>query len=265
MSKDILRIVQLSDVHLMEKEEESLLGVNTGESFTAVVDLVKADKNRPEFMLLSGDLGQDTSDAVYLRLAEMVKDLGMPVYYVPGNHDDVEVMAKVYPRHNLTHHRHIVLKHWHLILLNSQKPGAVEGHLDHTQLSFLQHCLQMYPEHYAIVVMHHPSFLVGSAWIDRYVLTNADDLWTILSNFPKVRAVLCGHVHQECEGDKKGIHYYSVPSTCFQFKKNSVEFAIENIPPGYRWIDLSPDGKIKTGITRCAHYVGKFEPDARGY
>jgi len=258
------RIVQISDIHLYGEQEKALLGVKTHDSFEAVIKLLKTDQ-KPDLIILSGDLSQDGSKASYLKIAEKMKEFTLPIYYVPGNHDNPKTLSETYPLENITHHRHIVLKDWHLILLNSQKVGAVEGFLDHSQLNFLQHCLQMYPEHYAIVVFHHHPVPVGSAWLDKLNLTNADALWPILKSFSKMHTILFGHIHQEHSGKKDGIQYFAVPSTSIQFKVKSEKFALEKLPPGYRWVDLYSDGVLKTGVRRAAEYVGEFDENAKGY
>lgn len=258
------RIVQLSDIHLFEEPQKGLLGVKTNDSFNAVIDLIKKEQ-KPDLILLSGDLSQDGSKASYLRIADQLKAFTVPTYYVLGNHDNAAVLNETYPLENITHHRHIVLKEWHIILLNSQKVGAVDGFLDQTQLNFLQHCLQMYPEHYAIIVFHHQPVPVGCAWLDKLGLTNADELWSIVKSFPKVHTILFGHIHQEYEGQKNGIQYFSTPATCIQFKRKQDDFGLEKLSPGYRWIELYSDGSLKTGVNRTADYVGIFDENAKGY
>lgn len=264
--KDIpVRVVQISDIHLFANKQEELLGVKTYDSFAAVIDLLKNDKKQPNLILLTGDLSQDYSDSSYIYVADFLKDFSIPVYCAPGNHDDAKKMARLYPYENVTNQRHIILEHWHIILLDSQKPGSVKGHLDDTQIKFLRSCLESYPEHHALVVFHHQPEPVGSAWLDTYVISNATVFWNIVSYFPKMKTILFGHIHQEVEGSKNGITYYSVPSTCIQFKKNSDEFALEYLPPGYRWIDLYPDGHIQTAVSRVEKYIGNFDPSAKGY
>lgn len=264
MNGPAFRIVQISDIHLFEEPEKALLGIKTNESFDAVIKLLKADQ-KPDMLLLSGDLSQDGSIASYTRVATKLKEFAIPTYYVLGNHDEAKIINETYPLENISRQRHIVLKDWHIILLNSQNIGAVDGSLDAVQLTFMQHCLQMYPEHNAIIVFHHHPIPVGSVWLDRLGLTNANELWTLLKSFPKVHTILFGHVHQEHEGQKNGIQYFSAPSTCFQFKRKSDDFAIEKLSPGYRWIDLYSDGGLKTGVNRAPEYVGEFDESARGY
>lgn len=260
-----LRIVQISDIHLFADPGKALLGVKTQDSFQAVRDKVQADENAAQLIILSGDLSQDNSEASYLRLAEMMKPLRVPVYYVPGNHDDPNLMARLFPRDNILNDKQLIIDNWQIILLNSQKPGAVEGLLDTTQLAFLQNCLQSYPEHHAIIAFHHHPFHVGCAWLDNLGLTNADEFWQIVSRYPNVRTVLFGHVHQEHARVMNNIHCYSTPSTCFQFMRNQDHFGLEKLPPGYRWVDLLEDGRVNTGVARVPHYIGIFDENAKGY
>jgi Icc protein len=125
--------------------------------------------------------------------------------------------------------------------------------------------LEQYPDHYAVIAFHHQPIAIGSYWLDQLGLVNAVDFWETIAHFPKVKTVLFGHIHQQYEGENSGVLCYSAPSTCIQFKPNSDQFTLDNIPPGYRWIDLHPRGNITTGIKRLARYSGVFDPFAKGY
>ncbi|EKD71563.1 MAG: Ser/Thr protein phosphatase [uncultured bacterium] len=260
-----LRIVQISDTHLMSEKDGALLGVKTDDSFRSVVELLKQDKKKPDLILHSGDIAQDGSEKAYLRLATLLSELNVPIYCVPGNHDNPNIMANVYPQEMVSDNRHIVFKKWHLIMLNSQKPGAVEGFLDQTQLRFMQASLQLHPEHYAAIIFHHHPVLVNCCWLDKLGLINADEFWRVALHFSNIKGVFFGHVHQELEQAHNGIACFSAPSTCIQFKPRQEHFTLEKIPPGYRWIELYEDGSIQTGVVRAANYVGVFDPHAKGY
>ncbi len=266
MPRDVIRIVQITDMHLFSNTEDVLLGVNTYQSFQTVLDLLKLDETQPDLILLSGDLSQDHKKGAYEYIVEAIQSLGIPACYVPGNHDDIEVMNEVLSSSTqIMRLKHLLLDQWQLILLNSQKPKSVEGYLARTELDFLEDCLKQYPSHRAIVVFHHQPMLVGSPWLDSSRLQNADELWSILSRHPNSHTVLFGHVHQEFQSEKNGIPCFSTPSTCIQFKRNSVDFALEKLPPAYRWIDLYQNGELKTGISRAAHYIGFFDAESKGY
>lgn len=259
------RIVQLSDMHLFANQDHELLGVNTSASFHAVLDCLKSDLVQPSQIILSGDLSQDGKEGAYLNLVESVKPFHVPVYVVPGNHDDVRMMQQVLPRENVLVDKHILLDGWDIILLNSQKMGEVPGYLAAGELQYLQAALNAHPDRRALIVLHHPPVHVDCPWLDSLSLTNADQFWQVATQHPRVHAVLFGHIHQQYETLVHGIHCFGVPSTCVQFKRESPEFALDNIPPGYRWFDLYPDGKLATGICRLPNYVGRFELNPSAY
>jgi len=260
-----VNILQISDIHIYADKKAELLGVKTLDSFQGVTALIKKNNVNPDVIILSGDLSQDGTEASYLHIAEQLQEFNVPVYYVPGNHDDPKVLTRIFPRNNISSHKHVVLKSWQLILLNSQKIGAVEGFLDRSQLNFLQHCLQRYSEHHALVILHHPPVPVGSAWLDKIGLSNPKEFWDIAMRYPKLAAVAFGHVHQEFSQKVNGIQCYAVPATCVQFKTQQHDFALENLPPGYRLFELSDNGALQTSVYRCAEYVGKFLEQAQGY
>jgi len=259
-----VRIVQISDIHLFSKPGQTLLGVNTHESYDAAINLLKKDQ-KPDLIILSGDLSQDGSKESYIQVADKLKEFAVPTYCIPGNHDDDKRISEIYPLGHIILDKQIVFNDWQIILLDSHKDGAVEGFLKQTELEFMQQCLRMYPTHRAIVIFHHHPIFVGSAWLDRLGLTNADELWEILRAFPQMHTILFGHVHQVNEGIRHGIQYFSAPSTCIQFKRNSDEFALEKLAPGYRWIELHSDGNLKTEVRRAPAYIGYFDATAKGY
>jgi 3',5'-cyclic-AMP phosphodiesterase len=260
-----LRMIQISDIHLFADKDTALLGVKTQESFTAVIDLLQSEAGAIDLILLSGDLSQDGSDAAYSRIANLLKTFNVPIYYVPGNHDNTEVMSLIFTRETISNGNHIIFKNWHIILLNSRIPGKVEGVLDQSQLNYLQDCLQKYPKHHAIVVLHHQPVPVGSKWLDNLGLKNADDFWQLISHYHNVNTILFGHVHQAFEQEVHGVKCYSAPATCIQFKRKQDHFGLEKLPPGYRWVHLHEDGRLETGVQRVAEYVGIFDSHAKGY
>lgn len=260
-----LRVIQISDIHLFADQDKQLLGVPTRKSFHAVIDLLRNHTQQIDLIILSGDLSQDGSTETYAYIADTLKIFKVPTYWITGNHDNFEVMRKTYPRELIANQKHIVLKNWQLILLNSQKPGFVEGYLDTSQLQFLQECLQIHPDYFTAIFFHHHPVSIGCTWLEPLGLHNAKELWEIVARFPKIKAVFFGHIHQQFEQIVNDIPIFSTPSTCFQFKPKQVQFALEKIPPGYRWIDFHQSGYIKTAVERVSYYVGTFDEKATGY
>jgi len=261
----VLKLVQISDIHLLVDTNGELLGVKTQESLQAVIDLIKRQHKDLDLILLTGDLSQDGSTIAYQRLAQMFKVFNLPTYYVPGNHDDSEAMLMAYPHENILNEKQIVQDHWQIILLDSHLPRKVHGYLDEIQLGFLDTCLKQYPDHHALIVFHHQPMKIQCAWLDKLGLTNAEEFWEIVKRYPQVRHVLYGHIHQENQQTLHNVTCYALPSTCIQFKPKQDHFGLDNIPPGYRYIELHADGQLKTKVERVAHYIGKFDANAKGY
>jgi Icc protein len=55
-------------------------------------------------------------------------------------------------------------------------------------------------------------------------------------------------VHQNHATERNGVKLFSTPSTCAQFLPMSAGFAIDQRPPGYRWLELNADGTIATEV-----------------
>lgn len=265
MAEQPLRIVQITDTHLFSDTDHELLGVKTQASFQALIDLIKAQNPAPKFILLTGDLSQDGSETAYIRLADLLSQLKIPVFCIPGNHDDSNVMARVYPRGMFSLQKQVIHDPWQFILLDSHIHGKVAGNLDQAELDFMEDCLKEYPQHHSVLVFHHQPIPVGCLWLDRLGVKNSAELWEILKKYPQVETIIFGHVHQLHEGEKNNVKYYSTPSTCIQFKRNVEKFALEEIPPAYRIFDFFPNGEVKTSVHYVEHYVGRFDAHATGY
>ncbi len=265
MDEQTVNIVQISDIHLNANKEKNLLGVKTQESFQATIDHIKDNIKSIDFIIVTGDLSQDGSEEAYRRIVTMLDPFDVPVYTMPGNHDDADVMERVYPCGNLNRIKHIVLDNWQIILLDSHIQCQVEGFLADDQLSYMQKCLRAHPALHTIVSFHHQPVPVGSTWLDNLGVRNAEAFWSIAEKYPQIKYVIFGHVHQEFEQQVGEIRVYSSPSTCIQFMRKKPDFGLENLPPGYRVIKLHPDGRLETHVERIEKYIGYFDKDAKGY
>ncbi|BES69924.1 3',5'-cyclic-AMP phosphodiesterase [Marinobacter nanhaiticus D15-8W] len=259
-----LRILQLTDPHLMADPEGTLLGMNTRESLDAVIALAKREPHAPDLVIASGDIAQDSSETAYRVFQEKMSVYSCPVIWFPGNHDDVEVMHEVIAGTN-AEQRRLLVGGWQLIFLNSAVPGKVYGALSSGELSFLNDCLAEHPERPTLIAFHHHPVDVNCTWMSQIGLTNSDALMAVLEGQSQVRALLWGHIHQTWDGELNGMRLMATPSTCIQFAPGSNEFSIDGQAPGYRWIDLYPDGTLDTHVRRAEDYVFTVDLDSQGY
>jgi Icc protein len=249
-----LSIAQVTDMHLFANENQKLLGIPTMSSFQAVIERLQELQPELDLLLLTGDLSSDNRPESYEIVQNLLRPLQIPTYWIPGNHDCAIVMEQVLNLGLVSRRKSFERGNWNFILLNSSVPGYVHGYLSVKTLDWLDSQLKIIGNKPTLVALHHPPFLVNSDWLDSSSLQNPKELFAILDNYPQVKLVLCGHIHQEFHHQRHDIHYLSAPSTCFQFLPQSAHFALDQQPPGFRQLKLYPDGVWETWVERVPFF-----------
>jgi Icc protein len=259
-----LRIAQITDIHLFADPNQCLLGLQTTASFQPILQQLEALDPQPDLLLLTGDLSQDSTTASYEMLSAWLTPLGIPTYWVPGNHDCPTTMAQVLNQAPFFSEKSFRLGEWQFLLLSSYVPGCVHGYISPEDLDWLDQQLTTAAAFPTLLAFHHPPFLVGSTWMNDIGLLNAEELFAVCDRHPQIKLVLFGHIHQEFHCSRNGIHYLGTPSTCIQFKPKSAKFSLDEQQPGFRQIALYPDGSWNTQVQRIA-YLGQPDLAAIGY
>lgn len=259
-----LRVLQLTDPHLMADPAGALLGVNTRDSLDAVIASALADDIAPDLILATGDLAQDGSEQAYRVFQDKIRVFNCPSLWLAGNHDNLRNLAAVIAGTSAAD-RHRVLGGWQFVQLNSSVPGQVHGELDEQELAFLETALSRYPDHPAVVTLHHHPVDIGSDWMERIGLRNRDAFWRVIDRFAQVRLVLWGHIHQELDRERKGVRLLATPSTCVQFATASPNFSVEARAPGYRWLTLHDNGDLNTVVGRAVDFRYELDTTSTGY
>ena len=135
-------------------------------------------------------------------------------------------------------------------MLNSFLPNTHAGSLENNELEYLDEQLNIHKNKFALICLHHPPVSINSPWMDRMGLQNPEDLFAVIDKYPRVRAVLWGHIHQEFNSMRKGVQLMAAPSTCVQFVPESDCYNKDNKEAGYRYLKLYLTGEIKTIVTR---------------
>src|SRR5690606_17790583 len=90
-----IEVLHITDSHLTRDASGALLGVNTRDSLNAVLELIRKDDVRPDFLIASGDLAQDGSVEAYRYFEQSIAGWECPKSWFPGNHDNRANMAQV--------------------------------------------------------------------------------------------------------------------------------------------------------------------------
>ncbi len=246
-----LRVIQLTDIHLFATSDQSLMGITTRASLLPIVEQIHQLQPPPDLLLLTGDLSQDGSPESYSQIIELLQPLKTPIYWLPGNHDCFEVMAKSLVVPPFLSDKSFVQAGWQFLLLNSQIPGEVPGCLNAVTLDWLKQELETKPQLPTTIAFHHPPLSLNTEWLDSSALQNPDALFEVVDRHPQVKLVLFGHIHQEVEQMRSGITYLGCPSTCFQFARDHQHFTLDvDQYPGFRILDLAADGSWTTEVRR---------------
>ncbi|MBV9788763.1 MAG: phosphodiesterase [Chloroflexi bacterium] len=188
-------IAQISDPHITTIETDE-----SAANLQRAVDHLMQLPTLPDVVLVTGDCADTGSRAEYERLQILLSPLTMPVYVIPGNHDDRAVMLQMFgaqgqqPLDGFV--QYVVDREpLRLIALDTNVPGRGEGALCTERLAWLEARLAEAPTRPTILFLHHPPFLTGLAPLDKIRLLDADALGAIIARSPQVERIVAGHVH----------------------------------------------------------------------
>ncbi len=246
MVKTSTLIVQITDCHLAADPLQVYRGISPHQNLKTLMRKVKPMK--PDLLLASGDLSEDGSQASYRVLQQYLSPHGVPVLALPGNHDDVELLADAFPGSPVDTIK--VSEHgpWQIIRLNSCIPGKPEGRLSEKTLTELECLLKNNESRPKLIAVHHQPIFIGSPWIDKYPLLDPEVLLGLIDHRRDVKAVLWGHIHQAFETGRNGTAMLGGPSSAINSLPGAQKFAADSAGPACRWLELRADGTIQTGI-----------------
>lgn len=249
------RIVQLTDCHLFADPSRELREFVTWSRFMTVLQDVR--QRIPEFDLLvmTGDTAHDEAFETYQSVRGLLGPWIEKLKIIPGNHDDRRFLNDVFPETSGGLAERITFEsrweNWQAIGLDSHITGQTSGSLGDEQRAWLRTRLQARPSLHTVLFLHHPPVLVQSPWLDQIRLQDATEFEQLLRDHPQVRVISCGHVHQEITASFAGGTLITTPAVGPQFRPRSEQLEIEPGPPGYRVLELHPDGRWSSQTLFC--------------
>lgn len=263
-----LLIAQLSDAHVGTGPAFLEGRMDTLAALHRAVAHVRAQDPEPDLVLFTGDLTEHGSTEEFSAVAAALAALPMPVYAVPGNHDDPATARRVLARCMPVaadapagaccyHVRHGPL---HLVALDSVVPRRSHGALAPAQIAWLQDRLAACAGEPVLLFMHHPPLPTGIAAMDACsLLEGAEALADAIRAHGAVQGLLCGHLHRPVQMLFGGAPLHVAPSVAHQI-------ALDLAPGAALRAQLEPP-KISLhrwnpaiGLVTHTSYVGDFGP-----
>ncbi|WP_241724025.1 3',5'-cyclic-AMP phosphodiesterase, partial [Cronobacter sakazakii] len=149
-----VRILQITDTHLFAGKNDTLLGVNTWESYQAVLAELHAEQRECDLIVATGDLAQDHTPEAYEHFATGIASLPAPCVWLPGNHDFQPAMYSTLQDAGISPAKRVFAgDNWQVLLLDSQVFGVPHGELSDYQLEWLERMLQAAPERHTLLLL----------------------------------------------------------------------------------------------------------------
>ena len=250
--------IQITDHHLLESEEQIREGFVPGHALRMVMrHIAQNTAAKADFIISTGDLVEPPTEAAY---ACAIKLLGLlpsaalpgpqkanteelrdyPMYFLPGNHDDRELMTRcLFPDSEPRALYNFTFEHKGIqFVFMDWGPESKAVFLPETR-AFLVQALQS--ELPSVIVCHQHVKAIGVRWLDEFLADEVDQFWEIIAApgvREKVLGILCGHVHITYEDEYKGIPILGLRSTAYPFAENEQKFQVILAPPHYRFVSI---------------------------
>jgi len=256
-------IAQITDFHIKARGKIAYRVVDTASSLKAAVAALAALDPRPDLVVATGDLTDFGRPEEYELLGELLAPLPMPIYLIPGNHDERDAMRRAFGRDGYLPQEGFLNytvedRPVRLVALDTVIPGESGGRLCAERLAWLDRTLAAAPARPTAIIMHHPPFATGIMHMDAIGLDGSAAFAEIMARHPQVERVLCGHLHRSIQA-RIGRHAIAstAPGTAHQVALDlrpdgPGAFVME--PPGYQLHLWRPD----TGVVTHTGVIGDF-------
>ena len=241
----MVTIAQISDTHILARSTEQPVGESRAENLRRCVADINRLRPRPDVVVHTGDTVQHGQPEEYGHLRDILSDLEVPFYLIPGNRDCRDGLRAAFRDHAHLEaggdFLHYAVEDYavRLVGLDSTAPGERKGRFCEQRVAWLDATLAEVPEKPTVLFIHHPPFDVGDHYVGGYrVPQEAEELASVVGRYPQVARLLCGHVHSPVEQRWAGTQATIMPSVAVDVRKG-VDTAAANGWPIYHLHELS--------------------------
>lgn len=245
-------LAQISDPHIGAQWNDA----DPDECLRRAVEAIQALPDRPDALLVSGDLTDNGAPEEYRRVRDLLAPLDLVPHVLPGNHDLRGPLREEFglPGRDEEPVSYAAdLGPLRLVCLDSTIPGAEGGSLDGGRVEWLEATLAEDAEKPTVVALHHPPLRTEIPTFERIGLASGsrDALADVIARHPQVMRIVAGHVHRAIVAELAGRAVVTVPSTYLQA---ALDFTAPKLqmcpdPPGFA-IHALRDGSLATHLQR---------------
>jgi len=208
-------IAQMTDIHIGFAPDETPEELNRTR-FRATLRRLIGGPNRPDMLVLSGDITDKGDEESYRKTRELLDRCPFPVWPMAGNHDMRENLLRAFPQiqpEDGFAQYVIEQEGLRIIFLDTLDEGRHGGAFCERRQAWLAERLADAPDTPTLIFMHHPPVVSGIAWMDPdpaepWVQRFAD----AVRGAKQVLAIHCGHLHRPLMTTFEGIPLGVTPS-----------------------------------------------------
>lgn len=210
-------IAQMTDIHVGFAPEEQPEELNLTR-FRATFGRLMNGPNRPDLLILSGDITDHGDAESFGKTAELLKDCPCPILPMVGNHDSRAGLLGAFPQvvpadGGFLHYFVDAPLNLRIICLDTLESGRHGGAFCDARAAWLHARLAEAPDRPTLIFMHHPPVVAGIDWMD----PSPDEPWMVrlrevLTGQSQVQAIHCGHLHRQITTRFAGIPLSVTPS-----------------------------------------------------
>jgi Icc protein len=269
-------IAQMTDIHIGFAPDEKPEEYNRIR-FRATLARVLGGPNRPDMMVLSGDITDNGDFDSFEKTAALLAECPFPVWPMVGNHDTREALVEAFPQVRLEEgflHYAVNIGGLNVIMLDTLERGRHGGAFCEKRARWLAAKLDAAPDTPTLIFMHHPPVVSGIEWMD----PQPDEDWirrfgAVVEGRRQVLAIHCGHLHRPLMATFRGIPLGVTPSVAplVAMDLRSIDREVPDgrdlittEPPAYalhRWdgTRLVTHYEHVSGWKTIAHYTGSLQ------
>lgn len=260
-------IAHISDLHVRPRQVLYQGLVDSNAMLQAAIRHLNGLSPQPDLIILTGDVVDAGSPAEYEVAREILADIRQPLLAIPGNHDERETFRRAFadlgylpasgPLHFIAADQGPV----RIIALDVTVPGSHHGDMDDAAVTWLDAALGLEPDRPTIIMMHQPPFATGITYMDEYDCRRGDRLAEIVSRYPAVERIVCGHIHRSMQLRFGGTVLCTAPSTATAIAlrlSRDAEPASYIEPPAFLLHHWTPNAQLITHLVPVGSFPGPF-------
>jgi len=247
-------LLQISDTHLGADWADAG-GPQPGPRLRRAVEAVLEMADRPDALVVTGDLTENGAPEEYAEVRNLLEPLGLEPHVIPGNHDVRGPLREAFGLPGSGDEPvgySVDLGPLRLVALDSTIVDGEAGALDEGRLEWLDAELAAAARAPTVLAMHHPPLSTSIPALDDVALARGarEGLAEVLERHPQVTRIIAGHVHRAIACELAGRPVVTTPSTYLQaelvFGADRLE--MRDQPPGFAIHALAEDGTLTSHL-----------------